>query len=78
MDLEKFIRTVPDFPIKGINFYDITTLFENNTTFNYIVELLFERYESEKIDKVVGIEARGFILGSALAILLNCGFTPIR
>ena len=41
MDLEKFIRTVPDFPIKGINFYDITTLFENNITFIYIIELLF-------------------------------------
>ena len=78
MDLEKFIRTVPDFPIKGINFYDITTLFENNTTFNYIVELLFERYESEKIDKVVGIEARGFMLGAAIAYKLNVGFVPIR
>ena len=78
MDLEKFIRTVPDFPIKGINFYDITTLFENNTSFNYIVDLLFERYEFEKIDKVVGIEARGFMLGAALAYKLNVGFVPIR
>ena len=78
MDLEKFIRTVPDFPIKGINFYDITTLFENITTFNYIIELLFERYVTEKIDKVVGIEARGFMLGAALAYKLNVGFVPIR
>ena len=78
MDLEKFIRTVPDFPTKGINFYDITTLFENITTFNYIIELLFERYVTEKIDKVVGIEARGFMLGAALAYKLNVGFVPIR
>ena len=78
MDLEKFIRTVPDFPIKGINFYDITTLFENNITFIYIIELLFERYKSAKIDKVVGIEARGFMLGAALAYKLNVGFVPIR
>lgn len=78
MDLEKFIRTVPDFPTKGINFYDITTLFENITTFNYIIESLFERYETEKIDKVVGIEARGFMLGAALAYKLNVGFVPIR
>jgi adenine phosphoribosyltransferase len=78
MDLEKFIRIVPDFPIKGINFYDITTLFENNITFNFIIELLFERYKSAKIDKVVGIEARGFMLGAALAYKLNVGFVPIR
>jgi adenine phosphoribosyltransferase len=78
MDLEKFIRIVPDFPIKGINFYDITTLFENNITFNFIIESLFERYKSAKIDKVVGIEARGFMLGAALAYKLNVGFVPIR
>ena len=78
MDLEKFIRTVPNFPIKGINFYDITTLFENNITFNYIINLLFDRYKSARIDKVVGIEARGFMLGSALAYKLNVGFVPIR
>ena len=78
MDLEKFIRTVPNFPIKGINFYDITTLFENNITFNYIINLLFDRYKSVRIDKVVGIEARGFMLGSALAYKLNVGFVPIR
>ena len=78
MDLEKFIRTVPDFPIKGINFYDITTLFENNITFHYIINLLFDRYKSSRIDKVVGIEARGFMLGAALAYKLNVGFIPVR
>ena len=78
MDLEKFIRTVPDFPIKGINFYDITTLFENNITFNYIIDLLYDRYKSASVDKVVGIEARGFMLGAALAYKLNVGFVPIR
>ena len=78
MDLEKFIRTVPDFPIKGINFYDITTLFDNKITFNYIIQLLSKRYESKGLDKIVAIEARGFILGSALAHSLDLGFVPIR
>ena len=78
MDLEKFIRTVPDFPIKGINFNDITTLFDNKNTFNYIIELLSKRYESKGLDKIVAIEARGFILGSALAHSLDLGFVPIR
>ena len=78
MDLEKFIRTVPDFPIKGINFYDITTLFDNKVTFNYIIKLLSKRYESKGLDKIVAIEARGFILGSALAHSLDVGFVPIR
>lgn len=78
MDLEKFIRIVPDFPIKGINFYDITTLFDNKITFNYIIQLLSKRYESKGLDKIVAIEARGFILGSALAHSLDLGFVPIR
>ena len=78
MDLEKFIRTVPDFPIKGINFYDITTLFDNKKTFSYIIQLLSKRYESKGLDKIVAIEARGFILGSALAHSLDVGFIPIR
>ena len=78
MDLEKFIRTVPDFPIKGINFYDITTLFDNKITFNYIIQLLSNRYNSKGLDKIVAIEARGFILGSALAHSLDLGFVPIR
>ena len=78
MDLEKFIRTVPDFPIKGINFYDITTLFDNKITFNYIIQLLSNRYKSKGLDKIVAIEARGFILGSALAHSLDLGFVPIR
>ena len=78
MDLEKFIRIVPDFPIKGINFYDITTLFDNKITFNYIIQLLSKRYKSKGLDKIVAIEARGFILGSALAHSLDLGFVPIR
>ena len=78
MDLEKFIRTVPDFPIKGINFYDITTLFDNKITFNYIIQILSNRYKSKGLDKIVAIEARGFILGSALAHSLDLGFVPIR
>ena len=78
MDLEKFIRTVPDFPIKGINFYDITTLFDNKITFNYIIQLLSKRYKSKGLDKIVAIEARGFIIGSCISLELGLPFIPIR
>ena len=78
MDLAQYLRVVPDFPKAGINFYDITTLFDNKETFTYIINVLSSRYNSLKIDKVVGIEARGFMLGSALAYSLNVGFVPIR
>ena len=78
MNFNKLIRDIPDFPKKGIVFKDITPLLSNKKTFYTLINTIKNRYENHKIDKVVGIEARGFILGSALAILLNCGFTPIR
>jgi len=78
MEYNKFIRNIPDFPKKGIVFKDITPLLSNKKSYNSLMNTIKTRYKDYKIDKVVGIEARGFILGSALAILLNCGFTPIR
>lgn len=78
MEYNKFIRNIPDFPKKGIVFKDITPLLSNKKLYNSLMNTIKNRYKNYKIDKVVGIEARGFILGSALAVLLNCGFTPIR
>ena len=78
MEYNKFIRNIPDFPKKGIVFKDITPLLSNKKSYSSLMNTIKTRYKNYKIDKVVGIEARGFILGSALATLLNCGFTPIR
>ncbi|MGE5343555.1 MAG: adenine phosphoribosyltransferase [Candidatus Omnitrophota bacterium] len=78
MDLEKIIRDVPDFPKKGILFKDITTLLKNKEAFRYTVDLMIEKYHNQKIDKIVGIESRGFIFGGAAAYLLGCGFAPAR
>ena len=78
MEYYKLIRNIPDFPKKGIVFKDITPLLSNKKLYNSLMNTIKNRYKNYKIDKVVGIEARGFILGSALAILLNCGFTPIK
>lgn len=78
MDLKKSIRTIPDWPHKGIMFRDITTLMENNEAFAEACNQLYERYKNAKIDKVAGIDARGFIFGAVLAYKLNVGFIPIR
>ena len=77
-DVAKSIRDVPDFPIKGILFKDITTAIKDKDIFNYVVERLYDYYKDKGITKVVGIESRGFIFGSALAYKLNAGFVPIR
>lgn len=78
MDLKNYIRTIPDFPKKGIMFKDVTTLFKDKNAFSYTIEQLYNLSKNKKITKVVGIESRGFILGSALAIKLGVGFVPIR
>ena len=75
--LEK-IRTIPDFPKKGILFYDITTLLADPVGFSQVIEELAEPFLKKKIDVVCGIESRGFIFGSALANDLGAGFVPIR
>jgi len=72
------IRTVPHWPKQGIMFRDITTLLKDPQGFRETIDLLYDRYKDKKIDKVIGIESRGFIFGAPLAYLLNCGFVPIR
>lgn len=76
--LKKLIREVPDFPKKGILFYDITTLLKDKTGFATLIDALSEHFISEKVDLVLGMEARGFIFGPAVAYRLNAGFIPVR
>jgi adenine phosphoribosyltransferase len=77
-DLRALIRTVPDFPKPGVQFRDITTLLKDAAGFRKIVEDLAAAYKGATIDKVAGIESRGFIVGAALAAKLRTGFVPIR
>jgi adenine phosphoribosyltransferase len=78
MDLKTAIRTIPDFPKAGIMFRDITTLFGDARAFRRAVDELVQPFAGRKIDKVAGIEARGFILGGAVAHQLSVGFVPLR
>lgn len=78
MKLEAFIRTIPDYPKPGILFRDITTLFGDGPAFKYCVDAMAERWRGERLDKVAGLEARGFIIGGAVAAALGVGFVPIR
>ncbi|HEX9742106.1 MAG TPA: adenine phosphoribosyltransferase [Nitrospiraceae bacterium] len=78
MDYKALIREVPDFPKPGILFYDITTLLKNARAFRAVLDELAARYRGNKIDKIVGIESRGFILGGPLADRLKTGFVPVR
>ena len=77
-ELKQIIRDIPDFPEKGIVFKDITTLLGDAKSFHRMVDLMAHRYIGEKIDQIVGIEARGFILGAALAYKLGTGITLVR
>src|SRR6202521_5489425 len=76
--LKKMIREVPDFPKKGILFYDITTLLKDKLGFATLIDALSEHYLEKKVDLVLGMEARGFIFAPALAYRLNAGFVPVR
>src|SRR5258707_2091581 len=76
--LKEFIRKVPDYPKPGILFYDLTTLVQNPLAFHGLVDELCDHYAGQKVDAVVGIEARGFILAPALAYRLQAGFVPVR
>lgn len=78
VDLKNAIRSVPDFPKKGIVFRDITTLLNDPAAFRQAVDLLRARYAGERIAKVVSVESRGFILGAPLAYTLGAGFVPVR
>ncbi len=77
-DLKELIREVPDFPKPGINFYDITTLLKHPDGLRQTVDALAREYDGEKVDTVIGVEARGFIFAPALAYHLGAGFVPVR
>ena len=77
-ELKALIREVPDFPKPGINFYDITTLLKHPEGLRRTVDALAAQFNSEKVDAVVGIEARGFIFAPALAYHMGAGFVPVR
>ena len=76
--LLKTIRQIPDFPIHGILFYDVTTLFKDAEALKELGDMLYEMYKDKGITKVVGIESRGFIMGPMLAARLGAGFVPVR
>jgi adenine phosphoribosyltransferase len=76
--LKSKIRSVPDFPKAGINFFDITTLLREKDGFRSTIEALAKPFEGDNIDVVVGVESRGFILGGAVADRLGTGFAPVR
>jgi adenine phosphoribosyltransferase len=78
IDLKSKIRDIPDFPKKGILFRDITTLLKDESAFQKVIEKFTAFYEDEEIEKVVGIESRGFILGAPLSYTLGAGFVPVR
>lgn len=75
---KQLIRNVPDFPKKGILFYDITTLLKNAAALKEVIDQLSSRFRAQKIDLVVGVESRGFIFAPALACDLGAGFVPVR
>ncbi len=76
--LKKLIREIPDFPKTGILFYDITTLLKDKLGFATLIDALSEHYLKQDVDLVLGMEARGFIFGPAVAYRLNAGFVPVR
>jgi adenine phosphoribosyltransferase len=78
MDFKSVIRTIPDYPKPGIMFRDVTTLLGNARAFRTTVDLLVQPYAGMRIDKVAGIEARGFIIAGAVAHQLSVGFVPVR
>ncbi|MFP6583405.1 MAG: adenine phosphoribosyltransferase [Candidatus Hydrogenedentota bacterium] len=78
MDLTHIIRNVPDFPVDGIQFKDITTLLQNQDAFRHVIDTWHKRYEPQNIDVILGADARGFIFGGALAYALGKPFAPIR
>jgi adenine phosphoribosyltransferase len=78
MDFTQFIRTIPDYPKPGIQFRDITTLLKDPAGFKACIDSLIERYRDQSIDKIVGIESRGFMFAAPLAYALGIGFIPVR
>ncbi len=77
-DIKNYIRTIPDWPEPGVMFRDITSLLEDKLVFRKLVDVFVHRYLNSDLDAVVGIDARGFIIGAPLAYELNTGFVPVR
>ncbi|MBU1255274.1 adenine phosphoribosyltransferase [Patescibacteria group bacterium] len=78
MNLKEKIREVPNWPIKGVNFKDITTLMEDPETFQYVVDVLASPFLKRKVDKIVGIDARGFLFAAPVAYKLKAGLAIVR
>jgi adenine phosphoribosyltransferase len=78
MDLKSIIREIPDYPKKGINFKDVTTLFKDKEAMKYVTDKIVNNFKGKGITKVIGLEARGFIFGGAVANELDAGFVPVR
>jgi adenine phosphoribosyltransferase len=78
MDLKQTIRSIPGWPIEGVIFRDLTTLMQNPDAFRESCDVLYDRYKDMDIDKIVGIDARGFVFGAVLAYKLGIGFIPVR
>lgn len=78
MDLRRIIRNIPDFPVKGVQFKDITTLLRDKDAFRYTIDQITDHSRELKVDFIAGIEARGFIFGAPVAYNLQIGFIPIR
>ncbi len=78
MDLEKYIRTIEDFPKPGISFKDVTTLLKNKEAFHYAINSIADHMRNLNVDIIVGPEARGFLFGAPVAYELNTGFVPVR
>jgi adenine phosphoribosyltransferase len=78
MDLKKTVRSIPGWPIEGVIFRDLTTLMKDPEALRLSCDILYDRYKESKLDKVVGIDARGFVFGAVLAYKLGVGFIPVR
>ena len=78
MNIERLIRGIPDFPIPGILFRDITPLLKDKQGFRAVIDLFVDRFKDDQIDYVVGVEARGYMLGAPLAYAIGAGFVPVR
>jgi len=78
MDLKETIRSISDWPIKGVIFRDLTTLMQDPEAFRESCDILYNRYKDMGIDKIVGIDARGFVFGAVLAYKMGIGFVPVR
>ncbi len=78
MDIKKSVRSIVDWPVDGVIFRDLTTLMKDPQAFRYACDHLYQRYKDKKIDKIVGIDARGFVFGAVVAYKLGLGFIPVR